>query len=339
LFLFGALCSALISPSYSAITGSSRSSVDDVSEVALSVDGKTLEIVMKGPADRWFSFGFGSSKMDDTYSIIVAGDSITEHILDMASPDQLQTTTQRAMITVQSDVTEGQHRTVTMTRSSATVNNMFEAGNLQIISATADPNSRSYQICSYHGRHRAADMLQLVDSGKSGGGSTKDSGGKSDSSRDKGSSSKDRASGGGSSRDRASSGGSSERGGGGRGGAVQSESSAQCIWNGEVKGLRADEIMLQYQCSQLAERECVTGGPLGQCQWIGAVHHTDSQLAADGLSAINVEVSTMDILLAIAFLVTAAFAVEQLYRWWVTEEDRKLEGLTSDARPLLQNAV
>ena len=137
--------------------------MNDGSEVSLHIDGKNMEIVMKGPADSWFSFGFGSDKMQDTYAIIVAGDSITEHILDMKSTSQADTTTPRAMITVNSDKTEGDYRTVSVSRSSTTVNNMFETGSLQIISATADPHGSSYESCSYHGRqHRACFVNKSI---------------------------------------------------------------------------------------------------------------------------------------------------------------------------------
>ena len=127
---------------------------------------------------------------------------------------------------------------------------------------------------------------------------------------------------------------------GGRGQEMVNE--VYCIYNGEVKGLRADEVMMHYQCSQLTERECITGGPLGQCEWVGSIHKLESLLVAEeevkddaNVNVLDVHITTMDMVLAIAFLVTAAFAVEQLYRWWLRDEDEKLQGSTSDAQPLL----
>merc|ERR1719193_1120158 len=124
-----------------------------------------MEIEMKGPADRWISFGFGSDKMQETYAIIVAGDSITEHTLDWGSNNQEDTLLRpKPLISVQSDVTEGDYRTVTVQRSPTDDDINFEAGNLQIISATADPHGSSYDPCSYHGRtHRASDVVELVE--------------------------------------------------------------------------------------------------------------------------------------------------------------------------------
>merc|ERR1712157_467588 len=120
-------------------------------------------------------------------------------------------------------------------------------------------------------------------------------------------------------------------------------SEVYCIFNGEVKGLRSDEVMMHYQCSQLTERECVTGGPLGQCEWVGQTHKMEKVLAVEAkgegegenVNVLDVQLTTMDMLLAIAFLITAAFAVEQLYRYCTQETDEKLQGSTSDAQPLL----
>ena len=171
-------------------------------------------------------------------------------------------------------------------------------------------------------------------SGKNSGSSTKsrDSGGKS--SKDSVGRSSGGSGGRSSSKDDGYSNSGSSRGGGGRSEELVTE--IYCVWNGEVKGLRADEVMMHYQCGQLTERECITGGPLGQCQWVGTRHKLEAQLSVEGdANVLDIQISTMDIVLAIAFLITAAFAVEQLYRWWVGDHDEKLQGLTDDAQPLL----
>jgi len=352
MLLFGALCSAFVSTSSASyIAGSIRSSQNDGSEVSLHIDdGNNMEIVVKGPADRWFSFGFGSNKMQDTYAIIVAGDSITEHSLDMMSTSQADTLLPRATITVYSDVTEGEYRTVTLSRSSTTINNIFETDDLHVISASADPHGSSYETCSYHGRnHRASDVLKLVEYGDSGSNSNTGSGASS------------KSNGGGSreSRERSPSMDSGEPSGGGSGGrspttdkkSVGPDSTREepggrseemvkeinCVWNGEVKGSRSDEVVMHYQCGQLTERECITGGPLGQCEWVGVRHKLEIQLAVDAEdgNVPDTNITAMVILVAVAFFVAAAFAVELCYEWWTSEMDGKWQELASDTQPLL----
>jgi len=322
-----ALCSILISLSSAYLQGSIHSGMQDGSEVSVYVDDDgNMEITMKGPADRWFSFGFGHSKMQNTYAIIVAEDSITEHQLDMQSRTQADTVLHRPTITVISDKTEGDYRFVKVSRSSETTENMFKAGNLDVISASGDPQGDSHMKPSYHGKqYRASDVLKLSEhvEGEMTGVQLSEHV-RHSSSRDHEehktvkSSSKD------------------ER----HEHPQEVVSEVYCIFNGEVKGVRSDEVMMHYQCSQLTERECITGGPLGQCEWVGSIHKAVKVLAVEeeggeDVNVLDVQLTTMDMVLAIAFLVTAAFAVEQLYRYCVQDTDEKLQGSTSDAQPLL----
>ena len=56
------------------------------------------------------------------------------------------------------------------------------------------------------------------------------------------------------------------------------------------------------------------------------------------MEGLNIHVTTMDMVLAMALVITAGFAMEQLYRWWLQKEDKlelELEGSRDDAQPLL----
>merc|ERR1719273_1479018 len=145
------LCCSLVSISNGYIYGSVQSTLGE-SEVSLHIEGNTLDIRMKGPAHRWFGFGFGSEEMHGTYAIVAAGDYVTEHILDRESTSQADTILPRPTITVKSDVVEGDYRIVTVTRSSKPPT-IFEVGDLILISATADPNGGIFDKISYHGPH------------------------------------------------------------------------------------------------------------------------------------------------------------------------------------------
>merc|ERR1719187_2571828 len=84
------------------LSGSVQSPVDKYMSVSLAIDGKNLEITMKGPSDSWFGFGFGSSMMQGTYAIIAHSGGITEHLLDQMDEHQSDSGLPKAMITVQS---------------------------------------------------------------------------------------------------------------------------------------------------------------------------------------------------------------------------------------------
>merc|ERR1719295_1322558 len=187
------------------LSGSVQSPVDKYMSVSLAVDGKNLEITMKGPSDSWFGFGFGSSMMQGTYAIIAHSGGITEHLLDQMDEHQKDSGLPKAMITVQSDNMYGQQREIVMTRSSTTMNDMFTtAGDLDIISAKSWGGGLDL---SYHGpSNMGSSVLRLSESA--------DSGSSSGSGRGSGGGSSNR--GGGSSG--GSRGGGSTKGGGGRGG-------------------------------------------------------------------------------------------------------------------------
>ena len=65
-------------------------------------------------------------------------------------------------------------------------------------------------------------------------------------------------------------------------------------------------------------------------------------VAADvdsGADATEITVTTSDVLLCIALLVTAAFAVEQLWRWWRTGDDKLEINARHEVSPLLSQSV
>merc|ERR1719356_738038 len=126
MLLLAFLCGVLIPSTYGSISGSTKSSMNDGSEVSVHIDGNNMEFVLKGPADRWFSFGFGNQKMQDTYAIIVHGDSITEHKLDMKSTSQANTVLPRGMLAINSDVTKDEIRTVSLSSSMSKLGDIFK---------------------------------------------------------------------------------------------------------------------------------------------------------------------------------------------------------------------
>ena len=140
------------------LSGSVQSPVDKYMSVSLSVDGKDLEITMKGPSNSWFGFGFGSSTMQDTYAIVAHSEGITEHLLDQLDEHQSNSALPKAMITVESDNVYGMQREIVMTRSSVTMNGMFDtAGDLDVISAKSE-SGRDF-VLSYHGPDNMACMF------------------------------------------------------------------------------------------------------------------------------------------------------------------------------------
>lgn len=130
--------------------------MNDGSEVSVRIDGNNMEFVLRGPADRWFSFGFGNQKMQDTYAIIVHGDSITEHKLDMKSTSQANTVLPRGMVAINSDITKGDLRIVTLSSSMTRLGDIFKAKKVHVISASADAQSADRHKPAYHGKQNRA---------------------------------------------------------------------------------------------------------------------------------------------------------------------------------------
>ena len=154
--LFGGVSEAdvEIEPEYFAYSGFATSAVEDDMTLNLEVDGKVMEITMTGPADSWFGWGLDSSTMQDTYAIIVHEDGVTEHKLSKKSEDQADTEMELDLVVVRSDTTEGNVRTVRLTRTSVGGDNhqndvVDSEGDFDVISARSDPANPSMSVAQH----------------------------------------------------------------------------------------------------------------------------------------------------------------------------------------------
>ena len=84
--------------------------------VSVAIEGDNVIITMKGTADSWFGFGFGSERMEDTYTIIVSDQGTKEYFLKKLSLDQSENIVRPSGLTVQMDEIVGEHRIVEVTR-------------------------------------------------------------------------------------------------------------------------------------------------------------------------------------------------------------------------------
>merc|ERR1719242_997275 len=127
----------------------------------------------------------------------------------------------------------------------------------------------------------------------------------------------------------------------------------ECVWNGEDElEHKGDALVFDNQCKVLSEMDCINGGPYGRCQWVGFSHmhypmlaemkmemeemkmEEEMALGVDVRAILNMKVSTLDLLLGVAFVLTASFAMHQLYRW--CSERREYKRMSRDeAAPLL----
>merc|ERR1711971_636115 len=114
-----------------------------------------------------------------------------------------------------------------------------------------------------------------------------------------------------------------------------------CVWDETGAG---NEDRMELNCDRLSEDECIAtdnGNKDGRCVWKAKNHqkgaHKDTITNAGKEQ--NMKVSTMDILLGAAFIVTAAFALQRLYRWWADRGYIKLAEQPQDVEPLLMTQV
>jgi len=119
-----------------------------------------------------------------------------------------------------------------------------------------------------------------------------------------------------------------------------------CVWDksGCVQG-QCDMESMTARCADLSHSKAACLGDMGKerrCVWS---HGADDAKMEDVLNGgfegalQNMKVSTMDILLAAAFVVTAAFALQRLYRWWADRGYIKLAEEPHDVEPLLMTQV
>ena len=143
-----------IEPEYFAYSGFATSVVEDDMTLNLEVDGKVMEITMTGPADSWFGWGLDSSTMQDTYAIIAHEGGVTEHKLSKKSTDQSDTEMALDLVVVRSDTTEGNVRTLRLTRTSVGGDNhqndvVDSEGDFDVISARSDPANPSMSVAQH----------------------------------------------------------------------------------------------------------------------------------------------------------------------------------------------
>lgn len=125
--------------------------------------------------------------------------------------------------------------------------------------------------------------------------------------------------------------------------------SGECVWSGEGDLKHSnDAAVFDNQCQVLAESDCVKGGPYGRCQWVGFSHmhfperlevgmemEEEKGLSVDVRAILNMKVSTLDLVLGVAFVLTASFAMHQLYRWCSERREYKRMSSANEAAPLL----
>merc|ERR1719334_1784161 len=119
--------------------------------------------------------------------------------------------------------------------------------------------------------------------------------------------------------------------------------SGECVYNGMKLGaLKAEVQSLDAQCALLAELECMQRQ--AECAWVGFQHmhqsrgmDRESELSVGGVNVqmlLDMKVSTMDILLGAAVVITAAFALHQMCAWGAAQSAKGL-ARTDDETPLL----
>jgi len=119
-----------------------------------------------------------------------------------------------------------------------------------------------------------------------------------------------------------------------------------CLWDqtGCVGGQCNVESM-QSRCAELSHAKSACLGAMGQerrCVWSHGADDAQMEGVLNGGfegAMQNMKVSTMDILLGAAFIVTAAFALQRLYRWWADRGYIKLAEQPQDVEPLLMTQV
>jgi len=102
--------------------------------------------------------------------------------------------------------------------------------------------------------------------------------------------------------------------------------SGECVWNGiKLGALKAEAMSLDAECAVLTEMSCLEREK--DCAWVGFQHMgayahreenskgKESVLGVDVKALMAMKVSTMDILLGAAVVITAAFALHQMCRY------------------------
>jgi len=122
--------------------------------------------------------------------------------------------------------------------------------------------------------------------------------------------------------------------------------SGECVWNGMKLGaLKAEAMSLDAECAVLAEMSCLSRE--ADCAWVGFQHmggrkESESELSAslsvgglDVKALMAMKVSTMDILLGAAVVITAAFALHQMCRYLGARSQSGKGAMRYEETPLL----
>jgi len=120
-----------------------------------------------------------------------------------------------------------------------------------------------------------------------------------------------------------------------------------CLW--DQTGCAHDEcdrVQMQARCDNFMHSKTSCIGEMGQdarCYWS---HGADDQVMEESVvnggfegTLKDMKVSTMDILLGCAFVITAAFALQRLYKWYADRGYIKLAEQPQDVEPLLMTQV
>jgi len=119
-----------------------------------------------------------------------------------------------------------------------------------------------------------------------------------------------------------------------------------CLWDqtGCVND-QCDKEQMQARCAQFMHSKTSCIGQMGQdarCYWSHGADDQAMESVVNGsfVDALkDMKVSTMDILLGAAFVITAAFALQQLYKWYSDRGYIKLAEQPQDVEPLLMTQV
>jgi len=120
--------------------------------------------------------------------------------------------------------------------------------------------------------------------------------------------------------------------------------SGECVWNGMKLGaLKAEAMSLDAECAVLAEMSCLERE--ADCAWVGfqhigahreGVNAQESEMAVMNVKALMaMKVSTMDILLGAAVVITAAFALHQMCRYLGARSHSGKGAMRFEETPLL----
>ena len=156
-----------ISNSYE-LSGSAQNLLTYGDSVDISIIDETVTITMRGPSSGWFGFGFGSTRMDGTYSILASGSGrdmvVSDHELDKKSKNQDNSVIANSPLKLLSDTLIDGFREVVVTRPRSHMRLSYDFPSadskntdIDIIFGAAE-NEHEYDI-AYHGRNKGCTYI------------------------------------------------------------------------------------------------------------------------------------------------------------------------------------